>query len=524
MPTSSGGSRRSTGYGYCHEADYARGLGYLAPYRPVSAWHQQRPYSGDLLAFEAQMKTRLQFAVFPQMIAHQFPISQQAPNARAAALLEVYAPLFNALRGKTQILLPHCVAASGPNDVNLFLNGAGQTVAVVTSRVRFLTRNGVPQSAAVTIRTPWESKLRWARVLSADGEPYSVSISHRRGEARVLLPRHASASVIVAGPGVPPMDRALVASAASARLSLDARVRPPKRKDNVGRLPNGIRLLPVVRVTGLHAGTAKGRAVAYLGSQRLGDLVDGPNRFVVDRAPAGSDAASLFLRIRSGDEGTWYAVERAELLMEAGGCAWRVADWRCETGRADSAGPYETDLQLVRIAPEALVRSTARFVASDSAIGGNWVGRFGAVASLLAGDSPAARNGFGLTVKRGEPCIWAESTPDTRALTIANGSAHRAACWFEDSQVILSITPTDNRPYRLTLYVLDYDRNGRSEEIAIADESGIIDIRAVPREETARGVYLSWRVTGPVAAQIRKMAGYNVVLSGVFVDPDTDRP
>jgi hypothetical protein len=48
-------------------------------------------YDSDLAAFEKQLKLRLQFAVFPQMIAHEFPISQQEPNPKAAGMLELYA-------------------------------------------------------------------------------------------------------------------------------------------------------------------------------------------------------------------------------------------------------------------------------------------------------------------------------------------------------------------------------------------------------------------------------------------------
>ena len=83
--------------GTCHEYDYPRGLSYLSPYRPASAWHADRPYGGDLLEFEAQMKLRLQTALFPQMIAHSFPISQQPADPEAADMLEVYAPLFGPL-------------------------------------------------------------------------------------------------------------------------------------------------------------------------------------------------------------------------------------------------------------------------------------------------------------------------------------------------------------------------------------------------------------------------------------------
>ena len=128
--------------GVCHENDYLPALGYLTPLRPASAWHHRRPYTGDLLSFEAQLKQRLQWALFPQMIAHQFPISQQAPDPRAADFLELYAPLFDTLLGKEQVLLPHCVQVSGANDVNLFVNPAGQYVVPITSRTRFVSRPG----------------------------------------------------------------------------------------------------------------------------------------------------------------------------------------------------------------------------------------------------------------------------------------------------------------------------------------------------------------------------------------------
>ena len=66
--------------GTCHESDYLPQR-YLIPFRPATAWQQMKPYSGnDLTSFEAQFKKRLQIALLPQMIAHHFPISQQAPD------------------------------------------------------------------------------------------------------------------------------------------------------------------------------------------------------------------------------------------------------------------------------------------------------------------------------------------------------------------------------------------------------------------------------------------------------------
>lgn len=185
--------------GYCHENDYVPALGYLAPYRPASAWEMRKDYQGDLLEFEKQMKVRLQFAVFPQMIAHEFPISQQKPNPGAADFLEVYAPLFEPLIGKRQVLLPHCVQATGDNDVNLFLNGAGEYVAPLTSRTRHRSRaSHVTEEVTITLKTPDAGSIRSAQVISADGLTYSAKIATSPGNAKIQVSKHGTASVIVA--------------------------------------------------------------------------------------------------------------------------------------------------------------------------------------------------------------------------------------------------------------------------------------------------------------------------------------
>ncbi len=186
--------------GYCHECDYVPALAYLAPYRPLSAWEERKKkYDGDLLEFEKQMKLRLQFACFPQMIAHEFPISQQKPNPHAADFLEIYAPLFDPLIGKRQVLLPHCVAATGNNDVNLFLNGAGEYVAPLTSRTRHRSRGSQDlEEVTVTLKTPDAGELRAAKVYSADGPAYDARISTSQGRAVIHVQKHGTASVVVA--------------------------------------------------------------------------------------------------------------------------------------------------------------------------------------------------------------------------------------------------------------------------------------------------------------------------------------
>ncbi len=180
--------------GVCHENDYVPALGFLTPYRPASAWHMRVPYDGDLTGFEKQLNTRLQFAVFPQMIAHQFPISQQKTSPRAAGMLEKYAPLFETLVGKRQVLLPHCIAATGDNDVNLFVNAAGDYVIPLTSRSPKVQET---EKVTVTLRVPNAAQLRTAEVRGVTGERSRTSVTAGKGAATIRVARRGTAAVVI---------------------------------------------------------------------------------------------------------------------------------------------------------------------------------------------------------------------------------------------------------------------------------------------------------------------------------------
>jgi hypothetical protein len=106
--------------------------------------------------------------------------------------------LFDTLIGKRQVLEPHCVTATGHNDVNLFINGAGEYVAPLTSRTRYRSHGAAGSEAAkVTLHLPNACELKSARVYSADGEAYDAAVSAKPGAATVLVTRHGAASVLV---------------------------------------------------------------------------------------------------------------------------------------------------------------------------------------------------------------------------------------------------------------------------------------------------------------------------------------
>lgn len=184
--------------GYCHENDYLPGLGYLSPYRPASAWHLQADYTRDLAAFESQLQKRLHWALFPQMIAREFPISQQKPDVRAAALLEAYTPLFDPLRGASQVLLPHVVEVSGANQANVFETPSGDYVIPVTSRTRHLA-DKARESVTLTLRVPDARRLMNAQVRTLGSPPAPALMRRKGGVVEIDFDGHGAASVVIIG-------------------------------------------------------------------------------------------------------------------------------------------------------------------------------------------------------------------------------------------------------------------------------------------------------------------------------------
>lgn len=558
--------------GYCHEYDYPRGLGYLAPYRPASAWNHERPYSGDLLAFEAQLKLRLQFAIFPQMIARSFPISQQAPDPEAAGMLEIFAPLFATLRGTEQVLLPHPVSVTGPNDANLFRDDGGRYVVPVTSRAAFLSRGemappaerpGTETPGAATPRTgtpgattlvrlavPDAKDLRWAHVVSAGAPTRSVAVGIEgvamddaaidaiRGDVAVVaLEGHATSSVVIVGKGPEPEIPGLDLARGAAAEPQAPRAEAPEPRPVA--VPEGSRKL-LLAIRGESVGAA-GSVFVEADRKDLGVLEGGRGSFVIP-VPGSTDGSLPStpeipsppeISIRTGDEGTWLVPQEIRLLAEGSDGTWRIVGlWDAGDPFAAASGPRDLRPLLRGCEPREVALPRARFAGRDLDARGAWRGRYGTAAAWIArGGAPAAQAGFRLEVERGREFVWAERTEDPRALEDEERrtdqaeeavSSRSSTCWFDDRAVVFRIEPPDGSPYRLTVYILDHDRNGRALTVRVGgDLPGMPSIgngEAVLREESAGGVYLSWTVEGPVRLEVEKVLGFNAVASGVFVD------
>ena len=355
--------------GYCHEYDFPRGLGYVSPFRPASAWEYPDPYlktwptTGvtkaaveahpdrsveDLTPFEAKLKTRLQFAVFPHMIAHTFPISQQWPSPKAADLLQLYTPLFNLLHKKEQVLLPHCVAVTGPNDANLFTNAKGHYVAPVTSRLNFASgTRGQTERTVLQLRVPDHSELAWAHVYSVEGKPQRAALSHHAEAIEVTLPSHLTASVVVVGKGAE-VSRQSEQEGLSERCQalLDLQ---PRALESVERLLPGLSQLQESRllVKGKHVG-AQGSVAVLVNGRETAKAPSEPDTFILTPAFQGQERLPMFVEIVTGDEGTWFVPTGIELRGKtADGRICSQTCWTPENGTDPASTPGRLRINLM---------------------------------------------------------------------------------------------------------------------------------------------------------------------------------
>ena len=191
--------------GYCHEWDIMS-MGYLSPFKPAAAWFAQTPYTGpDYSPHEANLKKRLQIALFPQLIAHEFPVCQQPPHPVAADCNEIFTPLFAPFVGKRQVLLPHPISVTGANDCNLFTDINGNWLVPVTSHIRFLTKGDrSTETATVTLDVPDANEATWAHAIPVAAPPYKALLKIERGKAVVTLSTHGAATMLLIGKGKEP--------------------------------------------------------------------------------------------------------------------------------------------------------------------------------------------------------------------------------------------------------------------------------------------------------------------------------
>ena len=92
------------------------------------------------------------------------------------------------------------------------------------------------------------------------------------------------------------------------------------------------------------------------------------------------------------------------------------------------------------------------------------------------------------------------------------------ACWYSAAPFALTVN-TSGGQHKMTLWVLDWDKFGRTEALEIKDSASgnILDSETAANFET--GMFFTWIVSGNVQVEVVSTGPMNGVLSGIYFDP-----
>jgi len=120
---------------------------------------------------------------------------------------------------------------------------------------------------------------------------------------------------------------------------------------------------------------------------------------------------------------------------------------------------------------------------------------------------------------------WAGSTSTASALEYgppgtSNGSDSKrvAAAWYESLSFTIEVT--DGSSHQIALYFLDWDAEGREQQIQITDnnnDNAVLDTRTISSFQS--GLWMVWNVSGSVTFTISLTGGgHSAAVSGLFFD------
>lgn len=159
--------------------------------------------------------------------------------------------------------------------------------------------------------------------------------------------------------------------------------------------------------------------------------------------------------------------------------------------------------------------ATAAFAGTDATTKGDWRGVYGADGYALAPSYISLPAYAQLTID-GASYTWSASPTETRALQLPSGTARTASTWYSTQSFGMNVNLTDALEHQIAVYLLDWDRQLRSQSVEIVDAaSGAV----LDRRDSASfgdGLYLIWRVKGRVVIRVTRTGGPSPVAAAVF--------
>ncbi len=175
--------------------------------------------------------------------------------------------------------------------------------------------------------------------------------------------------------------------------------------------------------------------------------------------------------------------------------------------------PQRTVLRKSRLGLESLEdRSVpaATFLGLDSATQGNWSVGYGRDGQSIPGSAPVVPSYATVNLTGASVHTWKNPSQDDRILEGGSAATWRGFTFTIDVNV------SDAQTHRIALYVLDWNRTGRTERIDVLDSATgqIYDSRLVSSFES--GTYLVYSASSHVQFRMTAVTGSSAFLGGLF--------
>ncbi len=166
--------------------------------------------------------------------------------------------------------------------------------------------------------------------------------------------------------------------------------------------------------------------------------------------------------------------------------------------------------------------SAATFLGTDTTTGGSWRGTYGAngydIAADTSGTDPNLPSYATLSTTGATAYTWAKSTTATNALENAANTGRTATAWYTATTMSFNLDFTDGQTHKVSLYAVDFDSKGRSEQVQVIDNATGQVLNSETLSSFQMGEYLTWNISGSVTIKVTNLKGSNAVVSGIFFD------
>ena len=183
----------------------------------------------------------------------------------------------------------------------------------------------------------------------------------------------------------------------------------------------------------------------------------------------------------------------------------------------------ERNCPITRIIVTRAPGATTTFITTDLKTQGAWKGVYGKDGYMIAGDA-TKQPASGTVSRTGWEVKWNGNglTLDVRAPQKQDGgpSDRIAGQWgTNDRSYDIDCKFSDDAEHQVALYGLDWDRNGRSENIEVLDAATNTVLDTQDLNAYTNGKYLVWNVSGHVIFRVVNTSRWtNPALSAIFFD------